>query len=410
MCNCLSFRFNVSPSAVIELLNRLTKVFKDYCGVLNEESIRKNFILIYELLDEMVDFGYAQVTSTEALKNCVHNEPAVVDTHSTASVILSTLTSRPHSIRSSSAANQPLAIGANRSSKSQKNEIYVDILERLTLLVNANGNVANCSIDGSILMKSFLSGKYCYVFDLHILKYIEVSCILLCSLGNPELRIALNEDLVIGKGAASYGSSVILDDCNFHECVRLDEFEKDRILHFTPPDGEFSLLNYRITADYRPPFRVYPLLEDPAPYKLELSITIRAEIPATNHGANVIVQIPMPRNTIAATPELSSNIDVAAGCTVEYNATDKKVYWCIKKFAGGSEMSLRVKITLDSLVTAAHKREVGPINMMFDIPMYNVSHLQVQYLRISETHKSYNPYRWVRYITQSSSYVCRLSG
>ena len=34
-------RFNVSPSMVIELLNRITKVFKDYCGVLSEEAIRK---------------------------------------------------------------------------------------------------------------------------------------------------------------------------------------------------------------------------------------------------------------------------------------------------------------------------------------------------------------------------------
>ena len=82
-------KFNVSPSLVIELLGRLTRVFKvsamsryiiffcvgscegpnvmcsagedptqtcfrpqDYCGVLTEEAIRKNFVLIYELLDE----------------------------------------------------------------------------------------------------------------------------------------------------------------------------------------------------------------------------------------------------------------------------------------------------------------------------------------------------------------------
>ncbi len=44
-------KFNVSPSFVLELLERLAKVFKDYCGVLSEESVRKNFILIYELLD-----------------------------------------------------------------------------------------------------------------------------------------------------------------------------------------------------------------------------------------------------------------------------------------------------------------------------------------------------------------------
>ncbi len=47
-------KFNVSPSFTLELLERLARVFKDYCGVLSEESIRKNFILLYELLDEMI--------------------------------------------------------------------------------------------------------------------------------------------------------------------------------------------------------------------------------------------------------------------------------------------------------------------------------------------------------------------
>ena len=41
--------YNVSPAFVIELLTQLTKVCKDYIGVLNEESLRKNFTLIYEL-------------------------------------------------------------------------------------------------------------------------------------------------------------------------------------------------------------------------------------------------------------------------------------------------------------------------------------------------------------------------
>lgn len=44
----------MSPTFSLELLDRLAKVFKDYCGVLSEEALRKNFILIYELLDEML--------------------------------------------------------------------------------------------------------------------------------------------------------------------------------------------------------------------------------------------------------------------------------------------------------------------------------------------------------------------
>lgn len=51
-------RFDNSPSFILEILNRVCTVIKDFCGVLSEEAIRKNFILIYELLDEMIDFGY----------------------------------------------------------------------------------------------------------------------------------------------------------------------------------------------------------------------------------------------------------------------------------------------------------------------------------------------------------------
>jgi hypothetical protein len=34
---------------------------------------------------------------------------------------------------------------------------------------------------------------------------------------------------------------------------------------------------------------------------------------------------------------------------------------------------------------------------------------QVRYLKIADAGKAYNPYRWVRYVTQSSSYVARVA-
>ena len=45
---------NISPAFAVQLLDRLCQVIKDYVGVLNEEAIRKNFILILELLGEVV--------------------------------------------------------------------------------------------------------------------------------------------------------------------------------------------------------------------------------------------------------------------------------------------------------------------------------------------------------------------
>lgn len=369
-------RYNVSPTSTLELLNRLAKVFKDYCGVLTEESIRRNFTLVYELLDEMMDFGYPQITSTEILKNHVHNEAQAVGEDGapppSTSSILGSITMRT---KPSNASNVPLSVG--QSQKTQKNEIYVDIVERLTVLFNAKGKVVNSSVNGSIQMKSFLSG-------------------------NPELKIALNDNLVIGQNTPG---AVVLDDCNFHECVRLDEFEAQRMIHFFPPDGEFALLNYRVTADFVPPFRIFPTVKDIDKFKFELFVVVKADIPDGHHGSNVTIKIPVPRCTVAATHDFTANGGTMAA---EYVAKDRCILWNIRKFMGGSELSLRCKITLDQTVTALTKRELGPIAMAFEIPMYNASNLQVKYLRISETHKNYNPYRWVRYITQSSSYVARI--
>ena len=62
----LNQRSDVSPKGFVALLMvvhdiiyRMMKVFRDYCGVLNEESIRKNFVLIYEIIDEIIDYGHA---------------------------------------------------------------------------------------------------------------------------------------------------------------------------------------------------------------------------------------------------------------------------------------------------------------------------------------------------------------
>jgi len=182
-----SNRVNISPSLVIELLTRITKVFKDYCGVLSEESIRTNFVLLYELLDEMMDFGYVQGTSTETLKAYVFNEPILVKSSKAAGLKVSDMSAKTVP---STAVDQPISF---KQSKGKKNEIFVDIYERISITFNANGFILNSAIDGTIQMKSYLAG-------------------------NPELKLALNEDMVVGKqsgGGASYGALEV-DDCNFH--------------------------------------------------------------------------------------------------------------------------------------------------------------------------------------------------
>ena len=66
--------------------------------------------------------------------------------------------------------------------------------------------------------------------------------------------------------------------------------------------------------------------------------------------------------------------------------------WFIKKMQGGAEYTLITKINLEGNNASACRKEIGPINMKFEIPMYNVSNLLVKHLRIAEK-KGYNPFR-----------------
>ena len=379
LCFCLCLK----QSKILflsQLLSTIARVFKDYCGTLSEEAIRKNFILLYELLDEMLDYGYPQITRTATLKSCVYNEPIVVDSYGGSSSV------NPKTA-SANSVHKPVISSVNvngrktDAAKHEKNEIFVDILERLNVLFSNNGYVLNSTIDGCIRMKSYLAG-------------------------NPELRLALNEDLGIGKNHGSYGS-VTLDDINFNDCVNQNEWDPQRTLSFVPPDGEFDVLNYRITGDFTTPFRIFPSIEEVEPKKLEITVLIRAEMPQNHFGANVAIEIPMPKCTAVASCAVISS--PGTGHTnAEFVRSDGKILWTLKKLPGGTEQTMRAKVTLSQPCTTHIRREIGPINMNFEIPMFNVSNLQVRYLRIAENMVGYTPYRWVRYVTQSSSYVCRL--
>jgi len=37
-------------------------------------------------------------------------------------------------------------------------------------------------------------------------------------------------------------TSIAIDDCQFHQCVKLSKFETEHSISFIPPDGEFELM------------------------------------------------------------------------------------------------------------------------------------------------------------------------
>ena len=62
---------NVNAGMVFEFLLKMCEVKQAYFGKISEENVKNNFVLIYELLDELLDFGYPQNTDTGILKTFI---------------------------------------------------------------------------------------------------------------------------------------------------------------------------------------------------------------------------------------------------------------------------------------------------------------------------------------------------
>ena len=248
-------KHNVSANLMMEMLHRISRIFKDYCGTLSEDSVRKNFILIYELLDEALDFGYPQAMSTELLKSFIYNEPVTgegVTEKTIRSLMPIAIKITDKKTLPSAQANRPVAVGAE-AARSKENTIFVDVYERLSVAMTRDGQIIHSAVDGSIQLRNFMSTV-------------------------TELRLSLNENLVVNSqdstnryrggygGAGSGGAVMALDDVNYHECIRGTNFQPDNSLLFEPPEGEFTLMNYRISSHFRPPIIILPIVEELTSY------------------------------------------------------------------------------------------------------------------------------------------------
>jgi len=128
---------NTNAAEVIIFLHRLVQVLVEYFKELEEESIRDNFVIIYELMDEMMDFGYPQTTESKILQECVH----IRMTH------LPRLTAGPRryitqeSYKLEVQVRPPIAVTNAVSWRSEgiryrKNEVFLDVIESVNLLVS----------------------------------------------------------------------------------------------------------------------------------------------------------------------------------------------------------------------------------------------------------------------------------
>jgi len=393
---------------VFEFLLKIIDVMQSYFGKISEENIKNNFVLIYELLDgefcdiflwnslinyfflEILDFGYPQNSDTGVLKTFITQQGIKSATKEEQAQITSQVTGQ---------------IGWRREGiKYRRNELFLDVLEYVNLLMSPQGQVLSAHVAGKVVMKSFLSGM-------------------------PECKFGINDKIVmeakggtsgggggsgggnLGRGGGISGNGeetsrsgkpvVVIDDCQFHQCVKLSKFETEHSISFIPPDGEFELMRYRTTKDISLPFRVIPLVREVGRTKMEVKVVLKSNFKPSLLGQKIEVKIPTPLNT--------SGVQlICLKGKAKYKASENAIVWKIKRMAGMKETQLSAEIEL--LETDTKKKWTRPpISMNFEVP-FAPSGFKVRYLKVFEPKLNYSDHdviKWVRYIGRSGLYETR---
>ncbi|KAJ3524048.1 hypothetical protein NMY22_g11176 [Coprinellus aureogranulatus] len=200
---------NAEPLLGFAFIQTFVDIFEEYFGGVSLAAVKENFDVVYQLLEETLDsVGHPLTTSHNALRDIVL-PPSLLS-----KLINAALTSNLAAI-GGHAPNHGPAVGPFSSPipwrkagvKYASNELYIDIAEELRAIVNKQG----------VPLFSNVFGK------------LEANC-----------RLSGTPDCIL-----TFANAQVMKDCSFHPCVRLQRWTREKSMSFVPPDGHFTLAEYR---------------------------------------------------------------------------------------------------------------------------------------------------------------------
>ncbi|ESW35304.1 hypothetical protein PHAVU_001G224000 [Phaseolus vulgaris] len=338
------------PLMATEFLCRVADVLSEYLGGLNEDLIKDNFVIVYELLDEMIDNGFPLTTEPNILREMIA-PPNIV------SKVLSVVTGSSSNVSDTlPGATASLVPWRTADTKYANNEIYVDLVEEMDATINRDGGLVKCEISGEVQVNSHITGL-------------------------PDLTL-------------SFSNPSILDDVRFHPCVRYRPWESHQFLSFVPPDGQFKLMSYRVRKLKNTPIYVNPqLTSDGGTCRLSVLVGIRNDPGKTIDS--VTVQFQLPSCILSA--DLTSNYGIVN------ILSDKTCSWSIGRIPKDKAPSMSGTLVLE---TGLERLHVFPtFQVGFRIMGVALSGLQIDKLDLKTV--PYRFYKGFRALTRAGEFDVR---
>ncbi|XP_047945013.1 AP-3 complex subunit mu-like isoform X2 [Salvia hispanica] len=244
------------PLMAIEFLCRVADVLLNYLDGLNEDVIKDNFVIVYELLDEMIDNGFPLTTEPNILREMIA-PPNIV------SKVLSVVTGSTSNVSNTLPGATASCVPWRKTDlKHATNEVYVDLVEEMDATIN-----------------------------------------------------------------------------------RLRPWEANQILSFVPPDGQFTLMSYRVKKLKSTPIYVKPqFTSDSGTCRVSVLVGIRND-PGKSID-NIAVQFKLP--PCVKSSDLSSNygsVNVLA---------DKTCSWTIGRMPKDKAPSMSGTLVLETGMDRLH--------------------------------------------------------
>lgn len=338
-----------------------------------------------------MDYGYPFTTEPNVLKEMIP-PPSVLSRLTTVATGKSFLSEE---LPDGTLSNMPWR---KTGVKYSQNEIYLDIIEEIDGVFDRNGQIISLEVTGVIMANSRLSGM-------------------------PDLTLQFTDPSVI-------------DDCSFHPCVRYSRYDRDKVVSFVPPDGQFELMRYRVNSAsfISPPCYCQPqFTHETSKGKGHLSLVL-GQRPSNSliypsNKAPMVVRRPYFRSLLIIPQVEDVSITIPFGKSVrtvnltpsvgqllfdeptkvrlqEISASQSSqvAKWTIGKLAKDQSPTLNGSIIFQS-GASPHSEDAPPIQLNWKVPMASISGLAVAGLQL--TNETYRPYKGVRVVTKSGKYQIR---
>ena len=160
----------------------------------------------------------------------------------------------------------------------------------------------------------------------------------------PRIDLGFNDKTSMSNNKNNITIGVDFENVKLHKCVDLKTFQRTNSIKFTPPDGKFILMNYKIKTTVKPLFILQIININESPTKREFKMEVRTDFKPSSVANDVEVWIP------AACDLYDPIINPTKG-VAKYSPDKDCFVWRIPVFKGLESHSIEYKYSLPTLVS-----------------------------------------------------------